>query len=61
MIYWLCLVPQKCKGKCEGKKIERKNGRKGKTRENNNEFKINKLFLHATLNSFYLFTFQYKD
>ena len=26
-------------------------------RKNNNGFKINKLFLHATSNSFYLFSF----
>ena len=52
----LCLVPRKYKGKCEGKKIERKNGRKEKTRENKNGFKINELFLHATSNLFYLFS-----
>ena len=52
----LCLVPGKYIGKCEGKKIERKNRRKEKTRENKNEFKINKLFLHIASNSFYLFS-----
>ena len=30
----LCLVSEKCKGKCEGNKIERKNGSKEKTKEN---------------------------
>ena len=33
-----------------------KENRKKKMRENSNEFKINKLFLHATSNSFYLFS-----
>ena len=28
-----CLVPRKFEGKCEGKKIERKNGRKAKVKE----------------------------
>ena len=38
------------------KKIERKNGRKEKMKKNNNEFKINKLFLHAISSLFYLFS-----
>ena len=45
-----------CKKKCERKKRERKNERKGKTRKNNNRFKMNKLFLHGTSNSFDLFS-----
>ena len=48
----LCLVPRKCKGK----KRKRKSGRKEKTTENKNRFKINKLFLHVASNSFHLFS-----
>ena len=49
----LCLVPKKYKGKCKGNK--RKNGMKEKTKENNNKFKINKLFLCVILNLFIYF------
>ena len=50
--FGLCLVPRKSEGKYERKKIEKKNGRKIKNRS-----KVNKLFLHVFLNSFYLFSF----
>ena len=30
----LCLVPKKFEGKCKGKKIQRKGGRKEKMKEN---------------------------
>ena len=50
----LCLVPKKYKGKCKGNK--RKKGMKEKTKENNNKFKINKLFLYDTSNLFDLFS-----
>ena len=52
----LCLVSRKYKRKCEEKKIKRKDGKKEKIKENKNRFKINKLFLHAISNSFYLFS-----
>ena len=39
----------------KGEKIDRKNRRKVKIR-----FRVNKLFLYATLNSFYLFQLFYK-
>lgn len=45
-----CLVLGKLEGKCENKKIKRKSRRKTK-----NRFKVNKLFLYTTLNSFHLF------
>ena len=45
-----CLVLVKFEGKCENKKIKRKSRRKTK-----NRFKVNKLFLYTTLNSFHLF------
>ena len=45
------LVPQKVEGKCK----EKKNGRKIK-----NIFKINKLFLYISSNSFHLFFYRTK-
>ena len=53
---WLCLVPKKFEEKCKGKKIEEKSRRKKRVKENNkNRFKVNKLFLYTTSNSFHLF------
>ena len=49
---YIDLVLEKFEGKCKGKKISRK-------REKNikNRFKVNKSFLYASLNPFYLFSF----
>ena len=53
----LYLVLGKFKGKCERKEIERKNRSKDKMKENKkNKFKVNKLFLYTSLNSFHLFS-----
>ena len=49
----LCLVAEKFKG-CEGKKSERKSASKEKVKEKK-KFKLNKLFLYVSSNSFYLF------
>ena len=43
----------------KGKKIERKNRRKEKVKENKNRFKVNKLFINTSSNSFHLFFFFY--
>ena len=56
-IFTLCLIPKKFEGKCEGKKIKRKNVRKEKIEENKkNIFKIKKLFVYVSSNSFHLFS-----
>ena len=48
-------VPGKFEGKCKKKKIEKKSGRKEKKwRKIKNRFKINKLFLYISSNSFHL-------
>ena len=52
---WLCLVLQIFGEKCKIKKIERKNRKKYKVKENKNRFKIDKLFLYTISNSSHLF------
>ena len=52
------MVLRKFERKYEKKKIKRKNGKNEKIKENlKNTFKVNKLFLYVTSNSFYLFNF----
>ena len=45
----------KFEGKYEKKKIERKSKGKENVKKNKNKFKVNKLFLYLTSNSFYFF------
>ena len=47
----------KFEGKYEKKKIERKSKRKENVKKNKNKFKVNKLFLYLTSNSFYFFNY----
>ena len=52
---WAMFSSQKIEEKCEEKKIKRKSIRK------KNRFKLNKLFLYASSNSFYYFPLLYKN
>ena len=51
----LCSVLRKFDRKFKEKKIQQKSRRKEKMKENKNWFKVNKLFLYVTSNSFHLF------
>ena len=53
--YKLCLVPENFEEKYDEKKSERKK----KPSKIKNQFKINKLFLYTSLNSFLLILFYY--